>query len=330
MNPLSGRRYLVTGGCGFIGSHVVDALLATGCDVVVLDDLSTGRRENLDPRARLMVGDVGDAAQVREAMNGADGCFHLAAIASVQCCTDRWADAHRVNQTGCINVMEAARAGAGGRARPVVFASSAAVYGDCPTVPLGESAPTLPISPYGADKLGAELHGRVAAAVFGSRVVALRFFNVFGPRQDAASPYSSVISTFIRRALAGQEITVFGDGEQTRDFVFVADVVRCLQSAMAVLEASSLPRFGAYNVCCGRSISVNRLAETIVDLCRSPSRITHSPARLGDIRTSLGDPSQCRRDLGFAAEVDLVAGLASTLKASSGLPFPLGGAAGGR
>ncbi len=234
--------YLVTGGAGFIGSHLVDALLARGDVVRVLDDLSTGKRENLDPRAMLTVGDVADAAVVAGAMQGVDGCFHLAAVASVELGNRDWLGTHRTNLTGAITIFDAARRARPDRTVPVVYASSAAVYGDTPDLPLAESAATRPLSAYGADKLGCELHGRVAATVHGVRNAGCRFFNVYGPRQDPGSPYSGVISIFFNRIGRGQGITIFGDGGQTRDFIYVADVVEALLTTMGMKSGAGIAR----------------------------------------------------------------------------------------
>ncbi len=302
-------RFLVTGGCGFIGSHLVDCLLKDGHEVTVLDDLSTGKRRNLAPGARLIQGDVGDLATVTQAMTGVDGCFHLAAIASVQRSSEDWAVTHRTNQTGSINVFEAAKNCGAKNPLPVAFTSSAAVYGNGGGTPITEDFPTLPISPYGADKLGSELHGRVAAAAFASRIIALRLFNVFGPRQDQKSPYSGVTSIFIDRAFRGQDLTILGDGEQTRDFVFVADVVRALKLSMARLTALDDGYFGAFNVCQGESITINHLAQAVKNACRSSAAITHSPPRPNDIRTSLGNPALAFREIGFQAQTTPADGL---------------------
>ena len=224
--------WLVTGGCGFIGSHLVDALLARGDKVRVLDDLSTGRRSNLPGGVEVMVGDVADASAVARAMAGVDGCFHLAAVASVQRGNEDWLGTHRVNLTGTIAVFDAARTCNRKGPVPVVYASSAAVYGDNPDMPLSESAATAPLSAYGADKLGCELHGRVAWQVHKVPSTGFRFFNVYGPRQDPKSPYSGVIAIFADKVAENREITVNGDGGQVRDFVYVADVVRHLVAAM--------------------------------------------------------------------------------------------------
>ena len=300
--------YLVTGGAGFIGSHLAAALIARGDRVWVLDDLSTGKRENLPQGAELMVGDVADAATVGRAMQGADGCFHLAAIASVQRCNEDWAGSHRVNQTGSVNVFEAVREGH----RPVVYASSAAVYGDNPDLPLIETAATRPLSAYGADKLGSELHGRVASHVHGVPTTGCRFFNVFGPRQDPASPYSGVIAIFANRIANGQDITFFGDGGQERDFIYVADVVRHLLAAMDRLRSGEKGG-DVFNVCTGRSTTVRQLAETIAGLIgwRLDARL--APPRAGDIRRSLGNPGRAVELLGVRAETGLAEGLKTTL-----------------
>lgn len=306
-------HFLVTGGCGFIGSHLAGMLIGAGHEVTVFDNLSTGRRDRLEPKARLIEGDITDLRAVEAAMAGTQGCFHLAAIASVQRSAESWPETHRVNQTGSVNVMEAARRHSPDLPLPVVFASSAAVYGNCTDVPLAETAPALPISPYGADKLGSEMQGQAAAATFRSRVVALRMFNVFGPRQDPLSPYSGVISIFMERALFGRDLMVFGDGAQTRDFVFVKDAARCFLSAMDHALRQTTGFFRAYNVCSGRAITVNRLAEEILAICRATGRIDHGPERIGDIRDSLGSPERAATELGFTCSGDLAEGLRETL-----------------
>jgi UDP-glucose 4-epimerase len=299
--------YLVTGGCGFIGSHLVDSLLADGHEVRVLDDLSTGKRDNLDARAKLTPGTITDRALVAKLMDGADGCFHLAAVASVERCNREWVDTHTVNLTGTIAIFDAARAkGSGAR---VVYASSAAIYGDNPAVPLSERAAATPLSAYGADKYGCELHARVAAIVHGVPSVGMRFFNVYGPRQDPKSPYSGVISIFCDKIFAGQPVTVFGDGGQVRDFVYVGDVVRALRAAMA----SRKPVPSVFNVCTGTRITVRELAETIYRLRQATPNLVFAPPRSGDIRVSCGDPAHAQAELGFKSMTSLAEGLAVTL-----------------
>jgi UDP-glucose 4-epimerase len=306
-------RYLVTGGCGFIGSHLSDALLAAGHTVRILDDLSTGRIANKPAAAELFEGDVADADLVATAMRGMDGCFHLAAIASVERSNLDWCATHRTNLTGSITVFDAARRARPGGAIPVVYASSAAVYGETPDVPLGETSAVRPVSAYGADKLGSEQHGLVAWHVHGVPTRGLRFFNVYGPRQDPASPYSGVISIFCDRIRSGRGITIFGDGGQSRDFVFVGDVVRALLAAMAHATSGTQ----VHNVCTGRPTTIRELAAAIADTLGITPEITYAPPRQGDIRVSCGDPSGARAALGFAARTGFADGLARTLLASS-------------
>jgi UDP-glucose 4-epimerase len=297
--------WLVTGGAGFIGSHLCEALLARGDAVRVLDDLSTGKRENLPPGAMLIEGDVADLAAVRGALDGVAGCFHLAAIASVERGVTDWLGTHRANLTGAITVFDAARP-----ARiPVVYASSAAVYGDAASVPIVEAAERRPLSAYGADKLGCELHARVASHVHGIPTVGLRFFNVYGPRQDPRSPYSGVISIFCERVRRGAPIDIFGDGGQTRDFVYVADVVAALLAALRLAPADA----PVFNVCTGIATSVLDLARTIAELTGKPLDARHRPPRAGEIRHSTGAPALSRAILGLADPLSLRKGLAEVL-----------------
>ncbi len=294
---------LVTGGCGFIGSHLVDALLARGEAVRVLDDLSTGRAERLPGGATLIRASVADPRAVADAMAGADRCFHLAAIASVERCTADWPGTHRVNLGGTVAVLDAARAAGA----PVVYASSSAVYGANPAPLLAETDATRPLSAYGADKLGCELHAAVAAG-YGVPTLGLRFFNVYGPRQDGSSPYSGVISIFRDRSAAGLPLTVNGDGGQTRDFVHVSDVVRALLAGMDALEAGrAIPP--VLNVCTGRAVSILELARLLARTSGVPVR--HGPARPGDVPRSCGDPALLARALGLEAAVTLAEGLAT-------------------
>ena len=290
--------FVVTGGAGFIGSHLVDALLADGHDIRVIDDLSTGTRENLDPRATLIQADICNAAGLRTALDGAAGCFHLAAIASVQRANEDWAGTHRVNLTGSITVFDACRAAH----LPVVYASSAAVYGNVGDQVAHEGLPCVPQTAYGADKYGSELHAAVGWGVHGVPSFGMRFFNVYGPRQDPASPYSGVISIFADRVARGLPVRVHGDGGQTRDFVFVADVVAHLRAAMAKLAEAP----GAYvsNVCTGVETSVLELAQTL-----GAEDITHGPARAGDIRRSVGSAGRAIELLGLRTATLLADGL---------------------
>ena len=299
--------WLVTGGAGFIGSHLCDALIAAGDRVRVLDDLSTGARANLAPGVTLLEGDVADPALLDAALDGVAGCFHLAAIASVERGRLDWAETHRVNQTATVALFDAIRRQ--DTRIPVVYASSAAVYGDCPTVPIREDMACRPLSAYGADKYGCELHAHVASHVHGIPTVGLRFFNVYGPRQDPVSPYSGVISIFCERIRAGQPITIYGDGCQTRDFVFVADVVAALMAAMRLQDAASQ----VFNICTGIPTSVLDLAHLVAGLSATSLVPRFGEPRSGEIRDSLGDPSRARTVLGLAEPTPLRDGLTQVL-----------------
>lgn len=297
--------YLVTGGCGFIGSHLCDALVRDGHRVRVLDDLSTGRVENLPPNVDLVRGCVTDPAAVQRAVSGIDGCFHLAAIASVERARVDWLHTHAVNLGGTIRLLAAI---AGSRV-PFVYASSAAVYGDCADLPLREDAPTRPLSAYGADKLGCESHARAATFVHGIPTTGLRFFNVYGDRQDPSSPYSGVISIFAERIGRGAPVTVFGDGCQSRDFIAVADVVGALTAAMR----HRLPDAPVFNVCTSRSTTVLDLASILGAMTGRPPAIEHHAARSGEIRASLGDNGAAMRSLGLPTPIGLREGLTAWL-----------------
>lgn len=303
-------HYLVTGGCGFIGSHLVDLLLANGHTVTVIDDLSTGKRQNIPSHVNLIVADITVPGAFDDILSSIDGCFHLAAIVSVQKSTEEWLRTFQVNQGGIVALFDAMIQKK--HKVPVVFASSAASYGDCPDIPLKESAPCVPLSPYGVDKLTCELHARIASALHSIPAIGLRFFNVYGTRQDPASPYSGVISIFASRMKQNLPIAIFGDGEQTRDFIYVGDIVRGLMLSMNTLE-NKTKVYGVYNLCTGTQISINILAKSIAQITKSTSSITYKDARAGDIRFSAGNPEKSRNELGFNAETPLLAGLDYTL-----------------
>jgi len=289
---------LVTGGCGFIGSHVVDALVARGDAVTVLDDLSSGLRANLNAAATLVVGNVADAALVKSLAAKVDGIIHLAAIASVQVCENEPARAARVNVEGTQAMFAAATL----RGIPVVYASSAAVYGDNPNLPLAEDSATGPLGNYGRHKLENEAIAKRYAGRVSS--VGLRFFNVYGPRQDAASPYSGVISKFVANTQAGEPLTFFGDGEQTRDFIYVGDVVALILKALATCKGTAV-----YNGCTGQATSLKQLAATVGEALGRPVTTRHEPARAGDIRHSLGSPQKSEQTIGFKHKTSLIDGL---------------------
>jgi UDP-glucose 4-epimerase len=280
--------YLVTGGAGFIGSHLCDALVARGDTVRVLDDLSTGHLENLPAGVDFLQGDIADLAMAQAAMDGIDGCFHLAAIASVERGVTDWTGTHRVNLSGTIALFDAIRRS--DKKIPMVYASSAAVYGDAQTIPIAEETDRNPLSAYGADKLGCELHAKVASHVHGIPSAGFRFFNVYGPRQDPRSPYTGVISIFCERIGRGAPIAIYGDGGQTRDFVHVSDVVAALLGGMALRPADA----PVFNVCTGNATSVLDLAHLIASLVGNRLEYSFQPPRAGEIRHSLGDPARLR------------------------------------
>ena len=264
---------VVTGGAGFIGSHTVDRLIELGHHVVVLDDFRTGKRANLaqhagNPRLDIVACDVSHGvfaalAPITAAHGPVERIVHLAAQVSVVASVQNPVTDMQVNYGGTLHVLEYARATG---VKKVVFASSAAVYGDVATLPVAEDVPTRPVSPYGIDKLASELALDYYAAVHGVAAVALRFFNVYGPRQDPSSPYSGVISIFADRARAGRPLTIFGDGEQTRDFVYVGDVVRAIVAGLGD-GVGAAGQLTVANVGTGGEITVNELARAIVELC---------------------------------------------------------------
>lgn len=300
--------WLVTGGAGFVGSHLVDALLARGDAVRVLDDFSTGRAERLDPRCEVLRGDVADAGLLRHGMQGVAGCFHLAAVASVARSLEDWPGTHRINAGGTVAVLDAARDL--GRV-PVVYASSAAVYGDLGGAVARESLRCVPLTAYAADKVANEMHAAVAFGIFGVPTFGLRFFNIYGPRQDAASPYAGVVARFAHGVAAGEALSIHGDGLQVRDLVYVGDAVAHLLAAMALLRRT--PQAGVANVCTGVPTTVVGLATVVGRVVGHRPVLRHAAARAGDIRHSLGDPSHAVATLGLRATTTLEDGLCATL-----------------
>lgn len=304
---------LITGGCGFIGSHLVARLLRDGETVRIIDDLSTGSREALPDGVELTVGDIVDENIFPALLDGVDRVYHLAAIASVERSRTDWYRAHQVNIGGTVNLFHSiARSG---RPVPVVYASSAAVYGDCATLPIHEQVAPMPLSAYGADKLACEWHGRIAAELHGIPTAGLRFFNVYGPGQDPHSPYSGVISIFMERAAQGQALTIYGDGLQSRDFVFVDDVVATLHAAMDKLLAGEL-KHGVFNVGTGKATTVRQLAEQVRAVSGKDIAIDHAPARQGEIQHSYCDNRLAAERLGVLPSCPLDLGLKRTYGAS--------------
>lgn len=304
-------RFLVTGGCGFIGSHLVEALQWVGHHVVVVDDLSTGLVENVPTATGLIVADVAESAQWLGRVGHLDGIFHLAAVASVERCNRDWVDSHRTNLTGTLAIFEAARSMSS--KPPVVYASSAAVYGNQDTWPITEDSPTVPLSPYGVDKLACEMHAAVAGSLFGLSSAGMRFFNVYGPRQDPRSPYSGVISIFLDRVVNGGPVAIYGDGGAIRDFVYVGDVVEVMMRAMALLGRSPGSGARVMNVCTGRATRIDRLFELICELSGQYRTADREAPRRGEIRASIGSPAMLVGMLGAACETRLEDGLRKTI-----------------
>lgn len=299
--------YLITGGAGFIGSRLVDALLADGHHVRVLDDLSSGRRTNLDPRAQLLVADASDGGTYAGAARNVDAIFHLCAITSVEACARDRERSRRVNFKAATHAFDSAR----DRRIPVIYASSAAVYGAGSDLPLGESTELRPVSAYGEDKRDSEFHARDAGRTYAQPSVGLRFFNVYGPRQRPGDPYSGVVTNFCDKARRGEPCVVFGDGGQTRDFIYVDDVVSALRFSLSL----AAPEAPVFNVGSGTPTTIRKLAECVSALGGDAAAPISAPERIGDIRHSLADIGRLR-SRGWAPRTTLDEGLKATYEYS--------------
>ncbi|MDD8043256.1 MAG: SDR family oxidoreductase [Verrucomicrobiota bacterium] len=303
-------RVLVTGGAGFIGSHLTEALLRAGHSVRVLDDLSSGRRENLanlNGDIDFIEGDICDAATVKRAVAGVDTVFHQAAMASVPRSVERPRETNTVNIGGTLELLCAARdAGV----RRFVFASSSSIYGDNPVLPKSEEMALSPISPYGLQKQAGEQYVCMFHRLYGLETLAIRYFNVFGPRQNPESDYAAVIPIFITRLLQGRAPTVYGDGEQSRDFTYVENVVR---ANMLCMDAPSGAVGRAYNVACGERYSLNDLLRMINAELGTLTEAEYTAPRPGDVKHSQAAIALARRELSFEPVVGIEEGLASTI-----------------
>jgi len=300
-------KVIVTGGSGFIGSNLIEELLRNH-EVTAIDDLSTGRIENLDDiidRVNFIHGSINDIALLMEAFEGADCIFHQAAIPSVQRSVDNPLASNEANVDGTLRVLVAARDCG---VRKVVYASSSSVYGDTPTLPKREDMKPNPRSPYAISKLAGEYYCRVFSEVYGLRTACLRYFNVYGPRQDPSSEYAAVIPKFMTRVLANEPPVIYGDGEQTRDFTFVKDVVR------ANILAMESDAEGIFNIACGQRISLNNLVARILRISGVRLVPLYESPRQGDVRHSLADISSAEARLGFKPQYDLDQGIKQTLR----------------
>ena len=301
-------RYLVTGGAGFIGSNTVDELVRRGHSVIVLDDLSNGKESNLDGvkgKIEFIRGSITDSETVQKACCGVDYVIHLAARASVPRSVKDPLSSNHINVDGTLNVLLAAR---DAKVRRVVFSASSSAYGETPTLPKVESMPAAPISPYGVSKLAGELYLQVFGRCYGLENVSLRYFNVFGPRQDPSSPYSGVLARFCLAVLEGAQPIVFGDGEQSRDFNFIENVVQVNLLACEAPNASGL----VFNIGTGGRFTLNHTLKLLEKFSGRPIKPKYDPPREGDIRDSQADIALARRILGYDPKVGFEEGLRRT------------------
>jgi len=302
-------RALVTGGAGFIGSHIVEELLRGGASVRVFDNLSTGKRENLasfQGDLEIQVGDLRDADAIKAATQTMDLVFHLAAFISVPQSMLEPDNCFAINVAGTATLLEAARQAG---VRKVVLSSSTAVYGNPDRFPTDEQTPVSPLSPYALSKYVNELYARLYTQTFGLPVTALRYFNVYGPRQNPNSAYAAAISIFAQRLVNGEPISIYGDGKQSRDFIFVKDVVRA-----NLLAAGSDVSGDVFNICTGHETSLLDLLEELSEVSPNLPEVRFEAPRLGDIYRSLGNPEKAASALGFRAQTPLAEGLAQTVE----------------
>jgi len=300
-------KVVVTGGAGFIGSNLAEELLKKH-EVTVIDNLSTGRIENLDQiidKINFIEGSITDLSLLKEAFSGSDTVFHQAAIPSVQRSVDNPIASNEANVEGTLKVLVAAR---DCNVRKLVYASSSSAYGDTPTLPKREDMKPNPKSPYAISKLAGEYYCRVFSDVYGLKTACLRYFNVYGPRQNPASQYAAVIPKFITRVLAREPPVIYGDGTQTRDFTFVKDVVQ------ANILAMQTPAEGVFNIACGQRVSLNELAGRIMEITGIKLEPIYDEPRQGDVKDSLADISEARRELGYEPDFNLDSGLEETIR----------------
>ena len=310
MMKLPFKSALVTGGAGFIGSHLVEALVLSGCRVAVLDNLSSGRYanlEHLEGRFSFYPEDIRNRASLDAAIENCEVIFHLAAVVSVPQTIKNPVGSAAVNDMGTLHVLDAARQN---KVKRIVFSSSCAVYGDDPRLPKREDMHPKPLSPYAAQKLAAEYYAKVFCALYGIETAVLRYFNVYGPRQDPSSPYSGVISIFMTNALQKNPAVIYGNGNQSRDFIYVQDVVR------ANLLAATAEHAGGQviNIGSGSSVTINKLWQAISALCGLSLEPQYAAKRPGDIIKSLAGVDKARSFLGFESEVSFTEGLELTLE----------------
>jgi UDP-glucose 4-epimerase len=302
-------KYLVTGGAGFIGSHIIEELVQQQHDVVIIDNFFSGKMDNIQPflnieNVEFVQGSITDLSLLKKTFSGTDVIFHEAAIASVPLSVAHPFETHTINLSGTLNVLIAAR---DCNVKKVLFASSAAVYGDNPVLPKHESMTPDLLSPYAVSKLASEQYCSVFSRLYGMQCTSLRYFNVFGPRQDPTSPYSGVITKFISNSLSHRPIVIYGDGNQTRDFVYVKDVVQ------ANIQAMERDVPGVYNVACGAQINLLTLVDMITEITGISVPITFAPPAKGDVRDSVADITLAKKSIGYTPRWSVRKGLEDTV-----------------
>lgn len=302
------KKVLVTGGMGFIGNHLVNHLLNIDCEVIVIDKSINKPIYHPVRQARIIEGDVASCEFLHDCLAEVDTCFHLAALASIPLCNRDWIFSHQNNVLAFNGLLDAIRK----LDKPIqlVYASSSAVYGDSDQLPLTESSPASPISTYGADKLSNEIYAKALLHLADIHSIGLRFFNVYGPGQLASNPYTGVISSFKTAILEDKALNIYGDGQQTRDFIYVQDVV----DALILCAQKSNAISGIFNVCTGKAVTIESLAKLMMQLMDHSQGINKQPERAGDLRFSVGNPELARKQLGFVAKVPMETGLKSFLQ----------------
>jgi UDP-glucose 4-epimerase len=302
----NGDKILITGGAGFIGSHLSDHFVNLGYKVVILDDLSTGKIENVSREIKFIKGSINDLEKLEIAFDGVSLCYHLAAIPSVEKSISSWLAVHDVNLSGTIKVFHVASQ----KNVPVIYASSAAIYGEPLSLPLSENSYPNFLSPYGLDKYTSELQAKLFGKIHGLKSLGMRFFNVYGPRQDPRSSYSGVISIFCNQIKNDNEIAIFGDGAQERDFIYIDDVIECLDISRNFLSEEGL----VFNVCTGIGSSINTLVDNLFSLYQKNVKVNYFPFRSGDIYKSIGNPEYSKLKLGFQSKYNLIKGLSKLIR----------------
>ena len=301
---------LITGGAGFIGSHLADKLIRENFEVIVLDNLSTGKLGNMSNDVEFVEGCSTDRRLVQSLIDKIDVVFHLAAVASVQAGHENWLVSHQSNQGSTVNILDCITNTKRSNPQKFVFASSASVYGNTDKLPIDETTPKAPLSDYAVDKLASEYHAKIGASIHNIPSTILRLFNVYGARQDASSPYSGVISIFESKIRQKNRVSIYGTGEQTRDFVHVDDVVECFYRGYLSADTQS----EVYNICTGIQTSIVELSHVIAEIYGVDAEVVYEKARVGDVMHSLGDNRKSVAKFNYAPQTSIRQGLEKTVK----------------